>query len=504
MKIFKWLLLIVSFPLFIACFEDKTTSADRPLSHITIEQGIDSVYNIYKFDTLVIKPVISQAVMDKPLSYTWEMNLVSYSHDEIFEFVGKELGKFNCRLIVENEDGKTFFPFVLYVNSDYEYGITVLSCDNAGNSMLSFMQEPMTPDAVAQFTDYDCFSRNNPDESFAAGAVDIVQSSGSLIIACRGGGSRNDDPTIYYLNEKTMEIENMFTVPEYDDFKPTMLGVPTISPIGSIYPILCENGKVYDFSVTEGVVAEPSKLKHTYAQNCITNVNGSYYDILMFDTDNKGMSLIYYGSGPYYCGEPYHMMLGDSLFATKNHFANRDLITMVKIRMTAEQKSITGHQEFLAMTKLAGTPGISTRTEVLYTDFWGYDYVNQEPVFYTANAQLTTMMNNPIKISTPCIANKTHYTLFFADGNRVRSWNYTSNLTGLPNAPVLLSVGSPVAQITGFEMSDDHNLTYVSFYEPQKEGLNGSVWVFDTDTGEVLERYNNFCYKPVKMFYKTR
>ena len=198
------------------------------------------------------------------------------------------------------------------------------------------------------------------------------------------------------------------------------------------------------------------------------------------------------------------MMLGDSLFATKNHFANRDLITMVKIRMTAEQKSITGHQEFLAMTKLAGTPGISTRTEVLYTDFWGYDYVNQEPVFYTANAQLTTMMNNPIKISTPCIANKTHYTLFFADGNRVRSWNYTSNLTGLPNAPVLLSVGSPVAQITGFEMSDDHNLTYVSFYEPQKEGLNGSVWVFDTDTGEVLERYNNFCYKPVKMFYKTR
>ena len=504
MKKLKWLLLLVSFPLFVACFQDKSTPADRPLSNITIEQGIDSVYNIYKFDTLVIKPVITQENVDKPLSYTWEINLQPYSHDEVFEYVGKDLGKFNCRLIVENEDGKSFFPFLLYVNSDYEYGITVLSQAGDGSSMLSFMQEPMTPDAVAQFTSYDCFARNNPDVDFAAGAVDIVQSGGRLIIACAGGGSKGDAPAIYYLNEKTMEIENMFTVPEYAGFKPTKLGVPTVCPTGSIYPILCENGKVYDFSVNEGVVAEPTSLKYTYAQSCITNVNNGYYDILLFDTDNKGMSLIYNGYGPFYCGEPYNMQLGDSLYSSKNHFANRELITMVKIRMTPAQKSVTGHQEFLAMTKLAGTPGVSTRTEVLYTDFWDYDFVNQEPIFYVANQQLTTMMNNPIKISTPCIANKTYYTLFFADGNRVRCWNYTSNLAGLPNAPVLLEVGSPVAQITGFEMSEDHKVTYVSFYEPYKQGLNGSVWLFDTDTGEVLERHNNFCYKPVKMFYKTR
>lgn len=504
MKIFRWILMLVSLPLFVACFQDNTTPGDKPLSHITIEQGIDSIYNIYKFDTLVIKPVITQAVKDKPLSYTWEIDLQPYSHDEVFEYVGKELGKFNCRLIVENEDGKSFFPFVMYVNSDYEYGITVLSRDNDGNSMLSFMQEPMTADAVAQFTNYDCFERNNPDVDFAAGAVDVVQSGGRLIIACQGGGARNDAPTIYYLNEKTMEIENMFTVPEYDDFKPTILGVPSVSPIASIYPIVCESGKVYDFSVTEGVVSESVKHKYSYAQSCIVDVTGGYYDILLFDNVNKGMSLIYNGYGPYYCGEPYNMMLGDSLYSSANHFANRELITMVKIRMTAEQKSVNGHQEFLAMTRLAGTPGVSTRSEVLYTDFWGYDYVNQQPVFYTANTQLTTMMNNPIKISTPCIANKTHFTLFFADGNRVRRWNYTSNLTGLPGVPALLEVGSPMAQITGFEMSDDHKKTYVAFYEPQQEGLNGSIWVFDTDSGEVLEKYNNFCYKPVKMFYKTR
>ena len=234
MKNFKWLFLLLSVSFFTACFEDKSTPADKPLSNITIEQGIDSVYNIYKFDTLVIKPVISQENVDKPLSYTWEIDLQPYSHDEVFEYVGNDLGKFNCRLIVENEDGKAFYPFVLYVNSSYEYGITVLSRDNDGSSMLSFMQEPMTEGDTAKFTAYDCFARNNPDEAFAAGAVDVVQSGGRLIIACQGGGERNDEPTIYYLNEKTMVIENMFTVPEYDDFKPTILGVPSVSPIGSI------------------------------------------------------------------------------------------------------------------------------------------------------------------------------------------------------------------------------------------------------------------------------
>ncbi len=504
MKLYKWLLFIATLPLLASCFEDETTHADRPLSHITIEQGIDTLYNIYKLDTLVIAPVISQTGKEKPLSYTWEVNLKPYSHEEVFEYVGKELGKFNCRLIVENEDGKSFFPFVLYVNSEYEYGITVLSCDKEGKSMLSFMQEPMTVDAVAQFTSGDCFARNNPDIDFAAGAVDIAQSGGRLIVACQGGGERSDYPTIYYLNEKTMVVENMFTVPEYSDFKPTKLGVPIVSPIASVYPIICENGKVYDFSINEATVSKPRKLKYTYAQNCIVNVNGGYYDILLFDNDNKGMSLIYNGYGPYYCGEPYNMMLGDSLFATKNHFANRELITMTKISMTQQQKNVAGHQEFLAMSKLAGTPGVSTRSEVLYTDFWRYDYVNQETVFFTSNTQLTTLMNNPIKSSTPCIANKTYYTLLFADGNKVRRWNYTSNIADLPKAPTLLTVGSPEAVITAFEISENHKITYVAFYEPSKKGLNGSVWLFDTDTGEVLEKHNDFCYRPVKMFYKTR
>ena len=103
-------------PAMVACFSDETTEATRPLSHITIESGIDSVYNIDKNATLVVEPVITQENKEKALTYTWEVNLEVYSHDQTLTFVGTTLGKYNCRLIVENEDGKTFFPFKFHNN----------------------------------------------------------------------------------------------------------------------------------------------------------------------------------------------------------------------------------------------------------------------------------------------------------------------------------------------------------------------------------------------------
>ena len=488
-------------PMMVACFSDETTDATRPLSHITIESGVDSVYNIDKNDTLVIEPVITQSNKEKPLSYTWEIDLQPYSHDKVFTFVGSSLGKYNCRLIVENEDGKTFFPFVLYVNSPYEEGITVLSKDSKGNSMLSFMQTPMAG-AEASFTTGDCFAVNNPDTQFAAGAADIVQCSGNLIIACQGGGESDDLPTIYYLNEKTLVVENMFTVPEYDDFKPTKLGIPATAYSGTSYPVICENGKVYEFSTTESAVAKPRKLQSTYAQSCIVN-SGNGYDIIVWDSENKALAQIYNGYGPYYCSTEYHLMQSDSLFKSKNYFNNRDFVAMTKVHMTPQQKSTAGdRQEFLILSCIANTP--ITRSEVMYTDFWGYDYVEMKPTFTTAHTTQGALPNSPLKVGTPCVANKTYYSLLFADGNKVRRWNYNTNLTGLTAAPTLLTVGSDNAVITAFEISSDHMKTYVAFYEPGQEGLNGSVWVFDTDKGTVLERYDNICHQPVKIFYKTR
>lgn len=91
--------------------------------------------------------------------------------------------------------------------------------------------------------------------------------------------------------------------------------------------------------------------------------------------------------------------------------------------------------------------------------------------------------------------------MLYGKGNKVVRWYYDQDMT---KADVLLTVGSSEAVITGFELSEDHKKTYVAFYEPKQEGLNGSVWVFDTDKGTVLDRYDNVCYQPVKIMYKKK
>ena len=144
MKKYHYLLTILFTLFFVSCFEDETTIADMTsLSEITIKEGsIKAVYNINKNETLVISPELSQSNKEKPLKYTWEIDLEEYSYEKELNYYGDKLGKYNCRFIVENEDGKTFFPFKLYVNSPYEEGITILSADSEGRPMLSFMQIP--------------------------------------------------------------------------------------------------------------------------------------------------------------------------------------------------------------------------------------------------------------------------------------------------------------------------------------------------------------------------
>ena len=105
--------------------------------------------------------------------------------------------------------------------------------------------------------------------------------------------------------------------------------------------------------------------------------------------------------------------------------------------------------------------------------------------------------------TTPCVANRTYYSMLFAEGNKLKRWNYTTSQY-ITAADDFLTVGSESAIITGLELSADHKQTYVAFYEPEQTGLNGSVWVIDTDKGNVLREYNNVCYQPVKIMYKKK
>lgn len=516
MKTIKYIIPVFAALMLVSCFDDKSTDATRPLAEIVIEEGcIKSEYNIAKNEELIIKPVISQLNNSLPLSYTWEIDQKVVGRADTLHYVGNKLGSFSARLIVENADGKAFHVFKLNVNSPYEYGITVLSKDAEGRSCLSFMQEPMKEGDEKKFYDENSFEINNPDLVFASNASDVIQTKGSIIIACQGkDGVEGDNPTIYFLNEKTFVMENLVDGSEYPTFKPTKLLTPSESYEGGAYPVLSADGKMYSLPTYNAVLQPSHNLFSTYAQTGFVEAdNSSYYDIIMWDKEVNCLTLIYNGYGPYYCGKKY-LLMRDSVttdeYYVKNFKPLKSVKTVTPIRRTAEQKK-TSRRELIAIVEAP----LALQKVIVSSFFWQavegktgeYNVLDNKGFTKTASKKSYSHINE----QTPCVANATYKTMLFPIGNKVMRWYYNretkddGKIYYLEDADVLCTIGSDKAVITAMEISADHKQTYVAFYEPDQEGKNGSVWVIDTDNPEtVLEKYDNVCYQPVKIIYKNR
>lgn len=509
MKINKYFLLTIATFVLVSCFEDESTDATNPIAEITIdESSIEKVYNIDQNDSLIIKPIVTQSEEKQlPLSYAWELNQEIVSVEKDFRYKGNILGTYNGRLIVSNEDGKAFYTFTLNVNSPYEYGILVLSKDAEERPHIAFMQEPMTEGEERKFYDENCLEKNNEEQFFASNPSDIIQTTGTLIFACQGkDGDAEDGAAIYFLNEKTFVIENIVESKEYPTFKPSRLLTPQGSYDGSAYPVLSADGKMYSLPTYNAVLQPSHKLTSTYAQAGFAVGDAVYNDIIVWDKEVNGLVCLYNSYGPYYCGNKY-LLQRDSLstddYYTKNFSKLKGLRTLVYINKTKEQLS-KSRQELLAIVDGANMK----QKVVLSTFFWRqvegkigeYEVLDHGKGFQKAASKSYSKIND----KTPCIANATYETMLFAIGNKVMKWYYFKDNSLLENAEELLTVGTDNAIITSFTISEDHKKTYVAFYEPTQEGKNGSIWVFDTNSGEVLEKYNNVCYQPVKVIYKKK
>ena len=542
MKMIKYIIPAIAVFLLVSCFDDKSTYATRSLAEIVIEEGsIEKEYNLAKNEELIIKPVISQLNDPKSLSYTWEIDQKVVGRADTLHYVGNKLGSFDARLIVENSDGKAFHIFKLNVNSPYENGITVLSKDAEGRSCLSFMQEPMKAGDEKKFYNENSFEKNNPDIVFASNASDLIQTKGSIIIACQGkDGVADDNATIYFLNEKTFVMENLVDGSEYPTFKPTKLLTPSESYEGGAYPVLSADGKMYSLPTYNAVLQPSHNLLSTYAQTGFVEAdNSSYYDIIVWDKELNCLTLIYNGYGPYYCGKKY-LLQRDSVKTDKYYDKNfkplKGVKTVIPIRRTAEQKK-TKRRELIALVQAP----LMLQKVIVSTFFW--EPVEGKPGEYnvldnSGFVKAGKKNYSHITEQTPCIANATYKTMLFPIGNKIMKWYYsqmpttedgdeeqedqedqenqenqedqnqsttdTDQVFYLEDAEELCKIGSSKAVITAMEISDDHKQTYVAFYEPEQEGKNGSVWVINTKDGAILEKYDNVCYQPVKMIYKKK
>ena len=510
MKIKKYFLFTIATFALVSCFEDESTDATNPIAEITIdESSMQKVYNIDQNDSLIIKPIITQSKeKELPLSYAWELNQEIVSVEKDFRYKGNILGTYNGRLIVSNDDGKAFYTFTLNVNSPYEYGILVLSKDADEHPHIAFMQEPMAEGEERKFYDENCLEKNNKDQFFSSNPSDIIQTTGTLIFACQGkDGDAEDGAAIYFLNEKTFVMENVVESKEYPTFKPSRLLTPQGSYDGSAYPVLSADGKMYSLPTYNAVLQPSHKLTSTYAQAGFAVGDAVHNDIIVWDKEVNGLVCLYNGYGPYYCGYKYLLQRDSTLltddYYTKNFSKLKGLRTLVYINKTKEQLS-KSRQELIA---IVDAPNMKQKV-VISTFFWRqvegkigeYEVLDHGKGFQKAASKGYSKINE----KTPCIANSTYETMLFAIGNKVMKWYYFKDNSLLENAEELLNVGTDDAIITSFTISEDHKKTYVAFYEPTQEGKNGSVWVFDTNSGEVLEKYNNVCYQPVKVIYKKK
>lgn len=489
------------------CFKDETTDGNLSvLTEIKIDPtSVDSVYNILGNDSLVISPKVTQTGGEKLLKYEWEVDQKVVSTEKEFHYVADELGSFQCRFIVSNEDGKSFFPFVINVNTAYEEGLTVLSQATDGSSCLSFMLTN-TDGSASEFYDEECFSRNNPDIPFAPGAVDMVHTENSLYILCKG--SETEPPAIYNLQHKTLKMKNYINVTSFDGFVPSSFMLPARPYPGNHYPIICENGRTYDFG-SENVVGLPTKLKSTYARKALmfdSRTNYYYYSIF-WDTEAGGLGMLYTGYGPFYASSVYNCSRDSVVMnpSKYNYFSGDEFVTMARTFVTKD-KSANQDPEIVVLTKRAVGPLVNLKRTVLNYAFWVRNDEGENVLSVSSPTKVcataTPGQSLPIDINTPMIVSKTYNALFYGSGNSIMKWNYITDM--LAKSTALVSVGKSGDVITGLLLSDDQQSMYVSFYSPAQSGKNGSVWLVNTDDGRILEKHDNVCFRPVKMIYKEK
>lgn len=501
------ILLLSALVMLSACFKDDTSPATGSISEITIVDGtVEAVYDIDKNQTLTVTPQVIQTMSNQQITYTWEVDQKVHSHAKEFVFVGNELGTFQCRLVVENEDGKAFFPFELNVNSPYEEGITVLSYDENGKSMLSFMLKQRAEGVEEFFMDENSFEVNNPEEPFASYAVDMQQSGGSLILLCRGDENKGEPGTIYFIDEKTFVLENVLYVSEYSDFRPLKMFVPANGSAGTAYPILCENGKVYELSTIEGAIGEAAKFKSTYALGGMIYDSGSamYNNMYLWDNVVGGLAMNYNGYGPYFFSTGYHA-----------HFSDQGELVDQNGQPTTTYFDAGEKPIFMCLVKTLGKSSPYSDVIILITQkgmyrsynlgegYWRYNEETGNNDLLDGGGAKLAGPTADLNLQTPHVATTLYSQLYYATGNKIKRWNYEQR-DWLNKAKEHAVIGSADAIITAMELSSDHLETYVAFYEPNETGKNGHVWIIDTETGEVKRKYANVAYRPTKIIYKKK
>lgn len=452
-----------------SCFDDDSTFDTTRISEISIDTTkLLKVYDIDKNEELSIDitQYVTQTDNSLPLSYEWDMDYKLYSDSSVLHLVGHDLGKFPMRVKVSNKYGSAFYQFTLNVNSPYEEGITVLSEAGDKTSMLSFLRTGDKGELLenGEFETH-CLMLNNPDVSFPKVPTDIAKRDKQLFISFK------EKPSIYIVNTKTFELENIVEASEYPDFVPERLLLPDNAARTAV--ALCENGKVYNLATLEGIILPHTYLTATYsvAYTYFGGYNPSYY---LWDTDFQSLCF-YNGYGTNYFQNFGPVWEGEHEAVAIFEDKKDDSFTVLTKRDGVYWKTTLGNN-LLVYDEDYNLIGIDIRDK-------------------------KTVVGSPALEGTPYVGSPLYQELIYAQGNKLYRWYYSD--LEFPTTP-WATIDLPGAKITSLAISPDEKQIYVGVYQPGESGLNGHIYILDSNKGTLIDSFQNVGYKPVRIIYKVK
>lgn len=153
-------------PAFVSCINDDSKEfGSVPMAQIQLQSELQEQYDKEKMETLSLTaPDITQAPLQKDVSYTWEIGGKVVSTDKKLDYVCEDSGTFPGRLTIKNADNTVYRQFTVKVHFPYEEGVYALATRD-GKSVVTYVSERFKGEKVV----YDAFGAENLEVSFPLG-----------------------------------------------------------------------------------------------------------------------------------------------------------------------------------------------------------------------------------------------------------------------------------------------------------------------------------------------
>ena len=483
-----------------ACYDDNSKLADQPIIEVKINQTAKDSINIYFNNTLEIKGDIECET--DALTYQWDMGLYSMdsqtgesmtvfkniSKEKDLSYVVRDLGHYHLRQVVTSEDGSTIKYYHVFVNSQFEEGYTILGRRPDGKGSIAFMKT-LTPEEIEQGMQptfmQNAYAYANEGEELFMDPVD-VDKVGKFLYILHGTSQK-----MLQIDAKTFK-----KVYEYDfkyyalDFLPGRL-MAYDGNFSREFEVVSKNGGVAMVQTDQQAIFPfpglPKETVYTDAYDRPSWKNSMTRVFIGKDRD----AVCWNGANGY---DPF--------------FSYQDCFDYFKGRYVVKlfQNESTDGNDVYVINRTGGQTVITGVKAMMYN--------------FAGGGGLWVLFERPIREGivtedSQILPNDYYSCAFVSNGNKVYKWFYTQHDLEA-NPFITLPDGEEVRCMNHYQCSrsvsdaeyQDYSRQkqfYIATYNPAREGeYKGSLYIYDADTGALVNKYEGISDEPVALLYKIK